>query len=153
MREAQGDTMETFARRLQVALNTVSRWENSKPPTGRSLEKLYLFAKRHGPATCADTLGCAIAREREDRVREKEDQSRSRYRAAQILDPGNLADARGTLSALWRFEQAGGGLDHRQRRELLLQLADRLCLGGRKDLLEEESWAEIEKARRRGEEK
>jgi DNA-binding transcriptional regulator YiaG len=28
MREAQGDTMERFAARLKVALNTVNRWEN-----------------------------------------------------------------------------------------------------------------------------
>ena len=81
MRENQGDTMEAFAARLKVALNTVSRWENLRPPRGKSLQKLYNFAKRHGPAASADTLSNAIAQETSGRV--SAHPGRKRYLAAQ----------------------------------------------------------------------
>src|SRR4029453_15587755 len=86
-REAQGLTMESFAARLKGSLNSVSRWENSNPePSGKSLQKLYDFARKHGPATSADTLLRAITREKSEEHR--------RYRTAQILDPGNVQDLR-----------------------------------------------------------
>jgi transcriptional regulator with XRE-family HTH domain len=132
MREAQGDTMESFAVRLKVALNTVSRWENSLPPTGKSLEKLYRFAKRHGPATSANTLLRAITREKSAEF--------ARYRMAEIIDPGNVQDLRMVLLALWQFEDAHGGVDpfhEPQRREYLLKMADYLCIGGREEFLGE----------------
>jgi transcriptional regulator with XRE-family HTH domain len=133
MREAQGDTMETFARRLRVSLNTVSRWENSLPPTGRSLEKLYRFAKRHGPASSADALLQAITREKSEEYR--------RYRTAQILDAGNVQDLRVLLRQLFEFERENGQLDplhDPEKWEYFLRLADRLCIGGRKEFLGED---------------
>jgi transcriptional regulator with XRE-family HTH domain len=132
MREVHGPSMEAFAKRLRVALNTVSRWENSRPPSGKSLEMLYRFAKKHGPATSTDMLLRAITREKSEEFR--------RYRAAEILDAANLQDVRILLRKLWNFEEAKGNVDplhEPERREYLLKFSDRLCLGGRKEFLGE----------------
>jgi transcriptional regulator with XRE-family HTH domain len=130
MREYRGETMEEFAARLKVALNTVSRWENSQPPRGKSLEKLYRFAKRHGPVVSAVTLLSAITREKSAEYR--------RYRTAQIVDPGNVQDLRVLLRQLFEFERNSGQLDplhDAAKWEFFMQLADRLCLDGRKEFL------------------
>src|SRR5215467_9779893 len=103
MRESAGDTIESFAARLKVALNTVSRWENSQPPRGESLAKLYRFAKRHGPPTSADVLLRAITLEKSEEYR--------RYRTAQILDAGNVQDLRVLLRELFEFEREHDQLD------------------------------------------
>jgi hypothetical protein len=124
--------MESFAVRMRVALNTVSRWENSAPPRGKALEKLYRFAKRHGPATSEDTLLRAITGEKSEEYR--------RYRMAEILHPGNVQDLRMVLLHLWQHEEAQGQLHpvfDQQRREYLLKMADYLCMGGRKEFLGE----------------
>jgi hypothetical protein len=122
--------MEAFAARLRVALNTVSRWENSQPPRGASLEKLYRFAKRHGPAASAEILLRAITREKSEEYR--------RYRTAEILDAGNVQDLRVLLRELFTLERDNGQLDplhDAQKWEYFMQLADRLCLDGRKEFL------------------
>jgi transcriptional regulator with XRE-family HTH domain len=131
MREAQGESMEAFAKRMKVALNTVSRWENSAPPRGKTLEKLYRFAKRNGPANSAEILLRAITREKSEEFR--------RWREAQILDAGNVQDLRVLLRELCQQEHANGELDpihNRVRRDYLLKMADLLCIGGRKEILE-----------------
>jgi transcriptional regulator with XRE-family HTH domain len=139
MREAQGDTMESFAARLRVALNTVSRWENSAPPTRKSLERLYRFAKRHGPATSADALFQAIMREKSAEHR--------RYRTAQILVAGNLQNAQIVLRRLYQYVKPRKPFEivssaylpshERLKQDLLpdlLQLADLLFPEGRKEM-------------------
>jgi hypothetical protein len=99
-------------------------------PSGKFLEKLYRFAKRHGPATSADTFLRAITREHEQISR--------RYREALILSPENVQEVRALLRELWQFEEANGNVDPQHdpvRRNYLLKLAERLCLNGRKDLI------------------
>jgi transcriptional regulator with XRE-family HTH domain len=133
MREHLGESMERFASRMRVSLNSVSRWENSQPPKGRTLERLFRAAKRHGPASSAATLLAAITREKSDQYR--------RYRTAQIIDEGNVHDLRLLLRELWDFESGQGNVDpfhDSVRREYLLKLADGLCLGGRKEFLGED---------------
>jgi transcriptional regulator with XRE-family HTH domain len=130
MREAQGDTMESFARKLRVSLNTVSRWENSLPPRGKSLEKLYRYAKRHGPETSAATLLRSITDEKSQEYR--------RYRTQQILDAGNVQDLRVLFRELWELEATAGRLDplhDSAKREYFLLMADHLFVGGRKEFL------------------
>jgi len=134
IRERHGFTMETFAVRMKVALNTVSRWENSLPPRGKALEKLYRFAKRNGHAASEATLLAAITREKSAEFR--------RYRMAQVLDPGNVHDMRVLLREWWQWEERNGNVDpfhDPERREYFLQLADFLSEGGRKEFLGEES--------------
>jgi transcriptional regulator with XRE-family HTH domain len=128
MREAQGDTMETFAVRMKVAMNTVSRWENSQPPRGKTLEKLYRFAKKHGPSGVADMLLAQIETEKDQQYR--------RIRRAQILDAKNLMNVQAILIFWWSFERDQGM--NPQRREYFLMLADRLWHGGRKEFLGED---------------
>ena len=125
--------MEAFARKLKVAMNTVSRWENSLPPSGKSLEKLYRYAQRHGPAASAFTFLEAITREKDEEYR--------RYRTAQILDAGNVQDLRWLFRELFNLERDAGQLDplhDAEKREMFLKIADRLCMGGRKEFLGEE---------------
>jgi transcriptional regulator with XRE-family HTH domain len=131
MREAQGLTMEAFARKMRVAMNTVSRWENSLPPSGKSLEKVHAYAQIHGPATSADTLLRAITREKTDEYR--------RYRTAQILDPGNLHDVQLVLRRLYRAVRADiNPFFEAAMLEDLLLLADFLLPGKRAELEEED---------------
>ena len=92
--------MESFAARLRVALNTVSRCENSQPPRGKSLEKFYRFAKKNGPATSTDTLLRAITREKSEEYR--------RYRTAQILDAGNVEELRFLVRTWWGLRERQG---------------------------------------------
>ena len=124
--------MAAFARQIGVQLNTVSRWENSLPPTGESLDRLYRYAKKHGPATSAATLLAAVTREKSEEFQ--------RYRMAQILDPQNVHDLRVLLHQWWQSEDADGCVDpvhNAERREYFLQMADRLHPGGRKAFLGE----------------
>jgi len=132
MREAQGLTMEGFARVMNVSLNTVSRWENSAPPVGGTLERLYKYAKKHGPAMSAATLLDAMTREKSEEFQ--------RVRMAQVLDPLNVNDLRVLLHQWWQSEDADGGVDpvhNAERREYFLQMADRLHPGGRTAFLGE----------------
>jgi transcriptional regulator with XRE-family HTH domain len=132
MREYLGLTQEQFAQRLRVATTTVARWESSHPPRGKTLERLYRFAQRNGPAVTADTFLRQITREKEHEYR--------RYRTAQIIDAGNVQDLRMVLLALWQLEDSHGRVDpfhDPERREYLLKMADYLCIGGRKEFLGE----------------
>ena len=132
MRESLGLTMEEFAARLKVAMNTVSRWENSRPPTGPSLERLYRFAKRNGPASSAETLLAAITSEKKAEFR--------RYRTAEIMNAENLQHSRDLLRGLWKWVEENGTLRDTEdtTREFILALADRWFLGGRKEFLGED---------------
>ncbi len=92
--------------------------------------RIYRFARRHGLADSADTLLRAITQEKSEEFR--------RYRSAQILDAGNVQDLRVLLREFWESEQLQGEVDpvfDEQRRNYFLQLADRLFIGGRKELL------------------
>ena len=78
----------------------------------------------------ADTLLRAVTREKSEEYR--------RYRTAEILDAGNVQDLCILLRKWWNFEQLHGNVDDQQRRKYFLMMADRLCLGGRKEFLGED---------------
>jgi transcriptional regulator with XRE-family HTH domain len=130
MREFLHLTQDDLAKRLRVTTVTVARWETSHPPRGKTLERLLRFAQRNGPAVSADMFLRAITREKSEEYR--------RYRTAQILDAGNVQDLRVLLRELFEFERDSGQLDplHDARKwNYFMMLADRLCLGGRKEFL------------------
>ena len=133
MRENQGDTMEAVAARLKVALNTVSRWENLRPPRGKSLQKLYeAFAKRHGHAASAETFLRQLNREHDEEYR--------RIRTAVLGSAENVQDLRVLLRELWELEETKPNKDpfhDALRRTHLLKMADCLWLGGRDEFLGE----------------
>jgi len=56
MRRQLGMTQAELARALGVALPTVGRWESWSPPTGKSLERLVLFAEEKGLSTTSADL-------------------------------------------------------------------------------------------------
>lgn len=124
--------MESFAARMKVALNTISRWENSQPPRGKSLRKLYSFAKRHGQAASAETFLRQLNREHDEEYR--------RIRTAVLGSAENVQDLRVLLRELWDFEKTKPDKDpfhDALRRVYLLKMADRLWLGGRDEFLGE----------------
>ncbi len=134
MRDFLHLTQDELSKRLRVTAVTVARWESSHPPRGKTLEKLYRFAQRNGPAVSADVFLRQLTREKETEYR--------RYRMAQILDAGNVQDLRILLRDWWQFEDAQGNVDplhehEARRREYFLKMADRVCLGGRKEFLGE----------------
>jgi transcriptional regulator with XRE-family HTH domain len=47
LRQALGETQQQFAYRMKRAIRTVSRWETTRPPTGRELYQLELEARRN----------------------------------------------------------------------------------------------------------
>ena len=63
LRESQGLTQQEFANRLGVAITTIARWETIRPPNGKSLAQLYLFAVDHQQYKLAQILHAALANE------------------------------------------------------------------------------------------
>jgi len=132
MREFLHLTQDELAKRLRVSTVTVARWETSHPPRAKTLERLYRFAQRNGPGVSADMLLRAVTREKSDEYR--------RYRTAQILDAGNVQDLRALVRQLFEFERDHGELDplhDAAKWDYFMQIADRLCIGGRNEFLGE----------------
>ena len=121
LRESLGDSLQTFANRLHVALTTCGRWETSNPPRGKTLRRFYLLARRHEHPS-AEVFAAALEREKQHLG--------MRNRIAQIQDAFNLHDARIVLEEIWNnrdpFED--------EQCERYLKLADLLLIDGRKIL-------------------
>jgi transcriptional regulator with XRE-family HTH domain len=133
--------MEAFARRCEVALNTVSRWENSKPPSGESLETLYRLASKHRHKS---------ARVFKFALDDEQEQEQTRRRMGVILDRWNVLEAARVLEDLWDahlkvrkeiFYPFQGERDDEavraseEERRILLKLADLLRIDGKKEFL------------------
>lgn len=56
LRRCFGETQDDFARRLDVAVVTVARWETSRPPDGKALLKLANLARANSFDECAALL-------------------------------------------------------------------------------------------------
>jgi transcriptional regulator with XRE-family HTH domain len=120
-------TQEQLAQRLRVSSITVSRWETTHPPRGKTLQRLRDFAKRQGATGAVGRFQTQIELEKDAEYR--------RIRRAQILDAKNLMNIKAHLIMWWSFEMVQGM--NAQRREWFLELVDRLWDGGRKEFLGE----------------
>ena len=63
LRVALGDTQQSFAQRLKLAISTVVRWELSRPPTGKALAILARAADDAGHHDLAGVFLAALAQE------------------------------------------------------------------------------------------
>jgi len=48
LRVALGDTQQSFAHRLGMAISTVVRYESTRPPRGKVLVQFERLARKHG---------------------------------------------------------------------------------------------------------
>jgi len=48
LRVALGDTQQSFAHRLGMAISTVVRYESTRPPRGKMLVQFERLARKHG---------------------------------------------------------------------------------------------------------
>jgi transcriptional regulator with XRE-family HTH domain len=137
LRESLGDSMQEFSNRMGVALTTIGRYETSHPPTGKALRRFHALAKRYDHAPACKVFGEAITHEKEH--------GRRRKRKGQILWNEHTLDQAGTLlKTLWQVIEAS--LDpvwNESERELLMNMADLLLVGGRKDLRGKELPGEV----------
>ena len=58
-----GDTQQSFATRLGLAISTAVRYESTRAPRGRALAQLYDVAKQHGCDAAAQVFHGALAKE------------------------------------------------------------------------------------------
>jgi transcriptional regulator with XRE-family HTH domain len=135
LRQSLGETQHAFALRTGTTPVTIARYESSRPPQGEALERLYALATKHRHTESARVFQRALEREKQHMW--------NRQRIAKIADPLNLGQANRLLQSLWMSaawlaigqskEQMQLAGEHIRRD--LLELADLISLGGRKDLM------------------
>jgi transcriptional regulator with XRE-family HTH domain len=116
--------MEEFAKRMKVALNTVSRWENSQPPTGKTLKRLYALANRVGAVHSIRPFELAL--------REGNAEAFQKVRSAQIVTPENLERMRSAFRELYLLERRENeNFDNNDEKWFkFVKLAEMLYVGG-----------------------
>jgi transcriptional regulator with XRE-family HTH domain len=62
-RLALGDTQQSFAARLNLAISTVVRYESTRPPKGKALSQFYKAAVKERRYDFAEAFAGALARE------------------------------------------------------------------------------------------
>jgi transcriptional regulator with XRE-family HTH domain len=140
-------TQQQFAVRLRVTPVSLGRYETSRPPSGKILERLHRIAQKQGHPS-AKVFAAFL-----EQTKRFAEQLR---RIGQIQDTFNLHAANEQLQLAWmdsRDRMEGAEPDslpaaqllldvcERQRlqiREHLRKLADLIAIGGRKELFKEE---------------
>jgi transcriptional regulator with XRE-family HTH domain len=132
LRQHFNETMEEFAARMKVARNTVTRWENSQPPSGKTLKRLLALAKHHGVEYSVAAF--------EESLDQKSEEQFQKARAAQIASPENLDGVRLWFCTLYELLGFGEELDPDENpwaspHGVFVNIADHLFAGGFEELL------------------
>lgn len=143
LRESMNLTQQQFAQRLRVTPVSLGRYETSRPPRGKILERLYRIAAKQQHSS-ASIFSRAMA--------DQKQQDDLRRRMGAILDPLNVKEAHDRLIAAYAEHlklmdnilntPSIDGVDQfiliaaQAEGEQLLKMADLLMIGGRKELKE-----------------
>jgi transcriptional regulator with XRE-family HTH domain len=142
-----GETQKQFAKRMNVSAGTVARWETAAPPTRDTLVRIYEVAKKEQyPA--ASTFRMLIAADPGvfSRVLSQADNDAleqpailahaaidATIRSQPVYQPGNWLEAHGFLKKAWLAALSLSDKEPQKQMlmENLLELADRVTIGGR----------------------
>ena len=139
LREYLGESQHKFALRLATSAPVIGRWETTHEPGLDSIRKLWEISRDTGYRLGVETFGSLLDLD--------EAMQKMARRRVEILSARNLTVVDGIVKSIWK--RVSPLSPESTKEELLdviadirrdaLKLADRVALGGRKELLAQES--------------